>query len=75
MEAKIGIIGGSGLYSLLEGARRLSIITEYGKPSSDVMIGEIGGVSVAFIARHGERHTLPPTIPYKANIEALENRS
>jgi 5'-methylthioadenosine phosphorylase len=72
IRAKIGIIGGSGMYSLLDDAKRVSIMTEYGSPSSDISIGTVEGVSVAFIARHGERHSLPPhKVPYKANIEAL----
>jgi 5'-methylthioadenosine phosphorylase len=72
LRSKIGVIGGSGLYSLLDDAKRVSIKTEYGRPSSDITIGNIEGVSVAFIARHGDRHTLPPhRVPYKANIEAF----
>ena len=74
MNAEIGIIGGSGFYSLLEGARSINIITKYGKPSGRVSIGRISGKSIAFIPRHGERHTLPPhKVPYKANIEALNS--
>ncbi len=69
---RIGIIGGSGFYSLLEDARAVDIGTDYGKPSSEISVGSIGGTEVAFLARHGTRHTLPPhKVPYKANIEAL----
>lgn len=73
-KTKIGIIGGSGLYNLLEDAKEISVKTAYGDPSSKPKIGMISGVQVAFIARHGEKHTIPPhKVPYKANIEALSN--
>ncbi len=72
MEAEIGIIGGSGLYSLLENPSETEITTKYGKPSSPVSVGEIEGRKVAFIARHGKKHTIPPhKVPYRANIEAF----
>jgi 5'-methylthioadenosine phosphorylase len=71
-EAEIGIIGGSGFYSLLENADARDIDTEYGKPSSKVSVGKIGNKTVAFIARHGSKHTIPPhMVPYRANIEAF----
>lgn len=70
--ARIAVIGGSGLYSLLDGAREVEGANEYGKPSGPVSVGTIGSTEVAFIARHGARHTIPPhRVPYKANIEAL----
>ncbi len=69
----IGIFGGSGFYSLLENAETKVVETPYGKPSSKIHIGRISGVDVAFIARHGERHELPPhKIPYKANVYAFK---
>lgn len=69
----IGIIGGSGFYSLLEEAKEKKISTPYGKPSSKIMIGKIGNKEVAFLARHGVKHQYPPhKIPYKANIFALK---
>lgn len=69
----IGIIGGSGFYSLLDNAEIKRIDTPYGKTSSDITIGNIGGKQVAFIARHGTKHEYPPhKIPYKANISALK---
>ena len=72
MEAEIGIIGGSGLYSLLENPHEAELTTKYGKPSSAVSVGEIDGRKVAFIARHGKKHTIPPhKVPYRANIEAF----
>lgn len=68
----IAIIGGSGLYALLEDAEPVAISTAYGKPSAGVMVGMLGGKRVAFISRHGAGHTLAPhKVPYRANIEAL----
>lgn len=72
MKAEIGIIGGSGFYSLLENAKRIDVDTDYGKPSDRIAIGKMSGRDVAFIPRHGSRHTLPPhKVPYRANIQAL----
>jgi 5'-methylthioadenosine phosphorylase len=72
MDAELGIIGGSGFYSLLEDAESIDVTTEYGKPSDSISIGKIAGRNVAFIPRHGNRHTLPPhKVPYRANIQAL----
>ncbi|MFB7816167.1 MTAP family purine nucleoside phosphorylase [Paenibacillus chitinolyticus] len=73
-ESKVGIIGGSGNYKLLEKYETLKVITEYGEPSSKIHYGSVGGKSVYFIARHGENHELPPhKINYRANIQALYN--
>ncbi len=72
MEAEIGIIGGTGLYSLLEKSEEMEQKTKYGKPSSPITIGRIKNRKVAFISRHGKQHTIPPhLVPYRANIEAL----
>lgn len=74
MNAEIGIIGGSGFYSLLSDAETTKVNTKYGKPSSPIAIGKIGDKKVAFITRHGLKHTITPqNIPYRANIEAFEN--
>ncbi|PLJ76967.1 S-methyl-5'-thioadenosine phosphorylase [Infirmifilum sp. SLHALR2] len=72
---KIGIIGGSGLYSpdFLENVQEYKMHTPYGAPSSEIMVGEIKGVKVAFLPRHGKRHSIPPhMINYRANIWALK---
>jgi 5'-methylthioadenosine phosphorylase len=70
--ARVGIIGGSGFYSLLDNPRKLKVSTPYGSPSDEVALGEIGGVPVAFLARHGQGHRIPPhQINYRANIYAL----
>ena len=71
----VGVMGGSGLYNMdaLQHATELRIDTPYGKPSDVVVTGEIEGVSVAFIARHGRGHSLMPSeVPYRANIYALK---
>ncbi len=74
MEAEIGIIGGTGLYSLLEKSEEVEVKTKYGKPSSTITIGKIGTRKVAFIARHGNKHSIPPhLVPYRANIEAFSS--
>ncbi len=74
---KIGIIGGSGLDDpkLLEGARETHVTTPFGEPSSPLTVGTIEGREVAILARHGRRHTLPPTkVNYRANIRALKDQ-
>ncbi|HEX6177790.1 MAG TPA: S-methyl-5'-thioadenosine phosphorylase [Thermoanaerobaculia bacterium] len=70
-EAEVGIIGGSGLYAM-EGLRVLferRIDTPFGEPSDSYVLGELDGVRVAFLARHGRGHRLTPTeLNYRANI-------
>ncbi|MEI7512842.1 MAG: S-methyl-5'-thioinosine phosphorylase [Candidatus Uhrbacteria bacterium] len=71
----IGIIGGSGmeLFSELRVERRVPVETPFGQPSGEVLIAEYGGSRLAFLARHGEEHELPPhKVPYKANLAALK---
>lgn len=73
--AKIGIIGGSGLDNpeILKQARDHEVDTIYGKPSSPLKEGVIGGNDVVIIGRHGRAHTIPPTqVNYRANIHALK---
>lgn len=70
----LGVIGGSGLYSFegLKVEEEIDIDTPFGKPSSPVVIGRIGEVRVAFLARHGRDHSFPPhLVPYRANLWAL----
>ncbi len=74
-KTSVGIIGGSGLYNMqaLHNATEHHIDTPFGKPSDVVVTGEIDGVGVAFIARHGRGHRLIPSeVPYRANIYALK---
>ena len=75
-QARLGIVGGSGLYKIdnLENVVELSLDTPYGKPSNKLLIGNLFGIEVVFLARHGENHTLSPSeIPYRANIWALRS--
>ncbi len=68
----VGIIGGTGLYSLPVRASERHIDTPFGPPSGPLLIGEVSGRSVAFLARHGPDHSIPPhKINYLANIWAL----
>ncbi|MBV1790662.1 S-methyl-5'-thioadenosine phosphorylase [Marinobacterium sp. D7] len=74
-KATIGIIGGSGLYRMeaLQNAEELQLDTPWGRPSDRILSGEIGGVAVAFLARHGRNHSLlPGEVPYQANIYAMK---
>lgn len=76
MAHKIGIIGGSGLDNpeLFQHPRDCALDTPWGEPSSTLREGEIGGVPVVLLARHGRRHTIPPTqVNYRANIHALQS--
>ncbi|TMC05649.1 MAG: S-methyl-5'-thioadenosine phosphorylase [Chloroflexi bacterium] len=71
--AHVGVFGGSGFYRLLDDVEFVEVETPYGPPSDRVAIGEVGGVRVAFLPRHGARHTLPPAaINYRANVWALK---
>lgn len=72
--AEIGVIGGSGFYSLIEGAEEHRVETPYGAPSDVVTLGTVAGRAVAFLPRHGRHHDLPPHgINYRANIHALKS--
>jgi len=72
--AEIGVIGGSGFYEFLEGAERVHVDTPFGDPSDDLMVGELRGRRVAFVARHGKGHHFPPhLVPYRANLWALRS--
>lgn len=76
MKNRIGIIGGSGVYSF-EGVRieqQLSIETPFGKPSAPLILADYNDIPLVFLPRHGEGHSLSPSeIPYAANIYALKN--
>ena len=71
---EIGIIGGSGLYDIFNDVVEKKVSTPYGDPSGSIEIGKISGVEVAFLPRHGKKHTIPPhKVNSKANIWALES--
>jgi len=72
----LAVIGGSGLYNFpgLENTARHLVDTPYGPASGDVVIGDFAGKRVAFLARHGESHSLPPhRVNYRANLWALHS--
>ncbi|MBX3299799.1 MAG: S-methyl-5'-thioadenosine phosphorylase [Acidobacteria bacterium] len=74
-QVSIGIIGGSGLYQMpeLENVREQVVETPFGSPSDAFIIGELGGVTVAFLPRHARGHRFTPTeVPYRANIYAMK---
>ena len=71
----LGIIGGSGLaqYPGLEITEQKQVETPYGEPSAAIKMGTLNGKKVAFLPRHGDRHSIPPhRINYRANIHALK---
>lgn len=68
---KIGVIGGSGLYSIkgLVLKKKKKVSTPFGKPSDRYVSGELNGKEIVFLPRHGSRHNIPPhKINYRANI-------
>jgi 5'-methylthioadenosine phosphorylase len=74
-QAKIGIIGGSGLYQMdaLQERQEIALNTPFGSPSDVYIVGKLEGVAVAFLPRHGRNHTLLPTeLPFRANIHGMK---
>ncbi len=74
-QAKIGVIGGSGLYQMesLAEVEEVRVSTPFGDPSDAFIVGSLNGVRVAFLPRHGRGHRLLPTeLPYRANIYAMK---
>lgn len=70
--ADVAVIGGSGLYALLDGAEAHKVDTPYGPPSDEITVASVAGRPVAFLPRHGRDHRFPPhRIPYRANLWAL----
>jgi 5'-methylthioadenosine phosphorylase len=75
VRAHVGIIGGSGLYDpgIVEKPVEVKVDTPYGSPSDYIIVGDVRGVRVAFLPRHGRGHRVPPhMINYRANIWALK---
>lgn len=75
-QAKIGIIGGSGLYKMeaLKEVEEVQIDTPFGAPSDALILGTLGDTRVAFLARHGcNHHLLPSELPFRANIYAMKS--
>jgi 5'-methylthioinosine phosphorylase len=74
MDIALAVIGGTGVYRLaaLEDVEARHFDTPYGAPSGPLRIGRLGGNRIAFLARHGEGHALPPhRVNYRANLHAL----
>ncbi len=75
-QAKIGVIGGSGLYEIegLTDIQEAKLDTPFGKPSDIITVGKLEGVGIAFLPRHGRgHHILPTEVPSRANIYALKS--
>jgi 5'-methylthioinosine phosphorylase len=76
MDIALAVIGGTGLYQLagMHELERRTVTTPYGDPSAPIVIGELNGKHIAFLARHGEDHRFAPhRVNYRANIFALSN--
>src|SRR4026207_1107897 len=72
--AEIGVFGGSGFYSLLEDVREIKVDTPYGPPSDSFFLADVSGRKVAFLPRHGRRHTIPPhQIKDRATVWAMRS--
>jgi 5'-methylthioadenosine phosphorylase len=74
-KARLAVIGGTGLYEIggLGDIKEVRPETPFGKPSDAIIVGTLGGEGIAFLARHGRKHTISPTnVPSRANIYALK---
>ncbi len=74
-QASIGIIGGSGVYDIegLTNKRWMKVESSFGEPSDELLFGELDGVKLAFLPRHGRGHKIPPSeINFRANIDVLK---
>jgi 5'-methylthioadenosine phosphorylase len=75
-QARLGVLGGSGLYAMegLKDLREITLETPYGAPSDSLRLGRLGEMEVVFLARHGRHHNHTPTeVPYRANLWALRS--
>ena len=73
--AEIGIFGGTGIYDsdMLQDSKEITVETPYGKTSDVITVGELNGKKIAFMPRHGKKHSIPPhLINYCANIWAFK---
>ena len=72
---RLGVIGGSGLYQIdgLQGAEWVRVESPFGEPSDEILLGNLEGIDLAFLPRHGRGHLIPPSkINFRANIDALK---
>jgi len=75
VQASIGIIGGSGVYDIagLENKHWERVESTFGEPSDELLFGELNGIKLVFLPRHGRGHRIPPSeINFRANIDALK---
>ena len=75
-EAKIGVIGGSGLYEMesLSNVEEIKLNTPFGEPSDAIIMGSLEGTNIAFLSRHSRGHRFSPTeLPARANIYAMKS--
>src|SRR4030043_1978639 len=75
-EAKVGVIGGSGLYEIegLADVKEVRVKPPFGDPSDAIMVGTLGKTKIAFLPRHARGHRIMPTeLPVRANIYALKS--
>lgn len=75
-EARVAVVGGSGLYAMegLRDLREVRVKTPFGDPSDAILVGDLEGVAVAFLPRHGRGHVLSPSeLPARANVYALKS--
>ena len=75
METHIAVIGGSGIYEIegLEDPAWQDVDTPWGRPSDQILSGQLNGLRLSFLPRHGRGHVhSPTTVPYRANIDALK---
>jgi len=71
----VGIIGGSGLYDIdgLTNTRWEKVFSPFGAPSDEVLVGELDGIKLCFLPRHGRGHRIPPSeLNFRANIDVLK---
>ena len=74
-KAEIGIFGGTGIYDsgMLQDSKEITMDTPYGETSDSITIGNFHGTDIAFMPRHGKKHTIPPhMINYRANVWAFK---
>src|SRR4030042_792742 len=75
-EARLGVIGGSGLYEIegLSDVKEVKVKTPFGEPSDAIILGTLGKTRIAFLPRHGRGHRIMPSeLPARANIYALKS--
>ena len=73
--ARLGVIGGSGLYDLpdLQVLEHIDVDTPFGRPSDQIIVGTLHGQEIVFLPRHGRGHRVSPSdLPYQANIYAMK---